>query len=234
MFFFSVRDSFFFQTHFLVKSYLRVALRWALSWAVTSATEGIEGRQLTLGCIGGHRRAWIYTQWQHPPKSAKMVLSFEFFFSRLFFLFICKAATPWKLPRRQERIRVVRSSSLSRRGPGTNRTALLQWTLEPIMIVCDEMYACVVRHTLGFETLFFRSFVTRKGYCVTISRKCRGFWVTISRNSGDLVWTSRHSNARGLFENKRNLMTNLQKGNTPVMVLSFMFSFWGGEYSTLG
>jgi len=61
-----------------------------------------------------------------------------------------------------------------REAPGTNWTALSQWTLdsEAIMFVGTMIVVCLCsRHALHFDYFFVRSFVSRNGYCVTISRK---------------------------------------------------------------
>jgi len=60
-----------------------------------------------------------------------------------------------------------------RETPGTFRTALSQWTLdsEPIMFVGTMILVCLCsRHALDNNS-FVRSFVSRNGYCATVSRR---------------------------------------------------------------
>jgi len=79
----------------------------------------------------------------------------------------CYADTQLALKVQQERTQVVCGNKEAQKRLTDHSNPLPQLTLdsEPIMFVGIVVCACS-RHALGLKMLFFRSFVSRKGFCV--------------------------------------------------------------------
>ena len=73
----------------------------------------------------------------------------------------CYATTQLVLQLQQERTQVVCSNRVARKRPARRHSRN-----SCQLFVCIVVCACS-RHALGFKRLFFGSFVSRKGYCVT-------------------------------------------------------------------